>query len=169
MPINGPSRRGRPRGSVNYKTVLRIEQAVFLESKGFSDADIAKHIGLTTGGLATLKRNPLYASVRIRTATGTIGELQQGLADNADYLRDRLKAMLPKALDNIQEAINSPDPKRKDTMSLEVLDRDGHLAKVSRIGLPTESQGGSGVNFETADAMLAALNVGKGSSSTTGT
>lgn len=158
MPVNSsPSRRGRPKGSVNYKTVMRIEQAVLLESKGFSDKDIAIQIGLTPAGLATLKRNPLYKSVQIRTQTSVIGELQQGLADNASYLRDRLKSFLPKALDNMQEALNSPDPKRKDTMTLEVLDRDGRLAKVSRIGLPTEDQGGSGVNTETADAMIAAL------------
>lgn len=165
---------GRKRGSVNYKTIMRIERAVQMEAKGYPDDQIAKHIGLSKAGLITLKRNPLYQQVRVRTQSFVVGELEQDLGENIDYCRNKLNSMLPKALQVLEKALENPDPKVALNAADSVFDRNGRLAKISRIGLPTEEQGGIGPRLDTsvADALVDAikgLNSGNSSTNSTST
>lgn len=150
-------RPGRKKGGVNFKTVIRLEKVVALEAKGLLDAEIAFQVGITPAGLATLKRNPLYKSIRTRALTGVIGAVDEEIAGSIEYQHQRLREMVPTALQKLADHLLNPDPKVSLSAIGEVLDRDGKLAKVSRIGAPTEMQGGAGIDTTRADALVATL------------
>jgi hypothetical protein len=169
----GSSKAGRLKGNPNYKTIIRIERAIRLEVKGFSDAEIAEHIGLNKAGLATLKRNPLYTQVRIRVLNNVVGDLEQELGDDNHYIHQKIRSMLPKALQVLEDALENPDVKARLSAAADVFDRDGKLAKVSRIGLPSEEQGGFAPKIDTTivdglEAAIGALKSGDSSNASTG-
>jgi len=153
------SNAGRKKGNPNYKTIIRIERAIRLEVKGFSDAQIAEHIGLNKAGLATLKRNPLYTQVRIRVLNNVVGDLEQELGDDVHYVHSKIRSMLPKALQVLEDALENSDVKARLSAAADVFDRDGKLAKVSRIGLPSEQQGGFSPKIDTTivDGLVATI------------
>lgn len=145
---------GRKAGGMNWKTAVRIEKAVQLEASGLPDADICLMLGLTPAGLTTMKRSPAYQAVRIRIKTGIVSQLEQGLAEEQEYLKTKVKEAVPAALQVLVDNLKNPDPKVRHNAATDLLDRDGHFAKVSRIGLPTDEQGGSGVDTTNADALI---------------
>jgi DNA-binding phage protein len=155
----GSSNAGRKRGNPNYKTIIRIERAIRLEVKGFSDDQISQHIGLSKAGLATLKRNPLYTQVRIRVLNNVVGDLEQELGDDTHYIHSKIRSMLPKALQVLEDALENSDVKARLSAAADVFDRDGKLAKVSRIGLPSNEQGGFSPKIDTTivDGLVAAI------------
>lgn len=136
-----------------------MEKAARLEALGWRDTEIARQIGLTHAGLTQMKQDPDYPSVRDRILTGVISTLDEGLKDDLLYQRERIRGMMPVALDGLYElAIQTKNERVRLGACAEIMDRDGRLAKVSRIGLPTEDQGGVGqIDDETADALLIAL------------
>lgn len=143
----------------SFKRVIHMEKAARLESLGWKDAEIARQIGLTPAGLAMVKQDVDYPSVRDRIKTGVISQLDEQLKDDMDYQRERIRGMMPVALDGLYEsAIQTKNERIRLAACAEILDRDGRLAKVSRVGLPTEDQGGVGIiDDETADALATAL------------
>jgi hypothetical protein len=143
----------------SFKRVINMEKAARLEALGWRDAEIARQLGISPAGLAMVKQDPDYPSVRDRIKTGVCSELDEVMKDDANYVRERLRGMIPQALDGLFEnAIQTKDARIRQAACTEILDRDGRLAKVQRIGLPTEDQGGVGmVDAETADALAAAL------------
>lgn len=157
----GSSKAGRLKGNPNYKTIIRIERAVRMEAKGFSDNQIVNHLGLTKAGLATLKRNPLYSQIRIRVLNYVVGDLEVDLGEDVNYLHTKIRSSLPKALQVLEDALENPDAKVRIAAASELMDRDGKLAKVSRIGMPSEAQGGMGPKFDTTivDGLVAAIGV----------
>ena len=147
----------------SYKRIINMEKAARLESLGWRDVEIARQIGLTPAGLAMVKQDPDYASVRDRIKTGVISVLDEDMKDDLLYQRERIRGMMPVALDGLYElAIQTKNDRVRLTACAEIMDRDGRLAKVQRIGLPTEDQGGIGVvDDETADALVAALKLSR--------
>ena len=136
-----------------------MEKAARLESLGWRDAEIARQLGITPAGLAMVKQDPDYASVRDRIKTGVCSLLDENLKDDLQFQREKIRSMMPVALDGMYElAIQTKNERVRLAACAEIMDRDGRMAKVSRIGLPTEDQGGVGqIDDETADALIIAL------------
>lgn len=135
--------------AIQFRRILKMEKAARMEGQGLPDPDIAQHLGLTYAGLAQLKQDPDYGDVRRRILTGVCSHLDTELADDINYHKQRIKEMLPAALDGLYElAIQDNDKRLKLSACESILDREGKLAKVSRIGLPTEAQGGIGTPMD---------------------
>lgn len=137
-----------------------MEKAVRLESLGLSDDKIAEHIGLSLSGLATMKTSPEYQATRTRMLVGVVGEYEEGLGEDLNYIRTKVRDHVPQALQVLIKSLDSPDEKFRLHAAESLLDRDGHMSKVSRIGLPAEDQGGSGSKIDStiADGLIATLN-----------
>jgi hypothetical protein len=154
-----------------YKTILKIEKAVRLEAMGLTDDQIAEHLGYADANSfrVSLKQLPEYQSTRVRITTGVISELDDELASNTEYLRATINNSIPRALQVLVNNLNSSDEKVAMTAAESLLDRHGKLAKVSRIGLPSEDQGGVGVKSfkqEIADELASEVSaINKGASS----
>lgn len=139
-----------------------MEMVVRLESspQGYTGVQIAQMVGMTPAGLAILKMDPEYAAVRARMLSKAITELDLAFSQDIRSQRDKLRMMVPVALDNLLSALDSKDERIKMEATKQVLNRDGRMAEVSRIGLPTDEQGVGAVtqvDNEIADALANAL------------
>lgn len=107
-----------------------------------SDTEIAAQIGLTPSGLATMKASIEYKQLFAQYTTKVLSDYDAELADDQKALRERHKMKLPEALSTIYDLMNSRDERIKLAAAKDVIARDGNFAEVSRIGLPTDDQGG---------------------------
>lgn len=116
-----------------FKTRMRWERAARMESLGCSDADIALAIGISLPGLATLKQSDEYRQIRLQISTGILTDIDDGIADETQNLRDRLKEQVPVALQAIADLVaQKVDPKLRLQAAETILDRDGRFMKASR-------------------------------------
>jgi len=145
--------------AIQFKRYVKMERAVRLEALGKTDAEIAFHLSMSQAGLAQLKRDPQYSQIRTRVATGVISEADSELSNDLKLQRQRVRDLVPLALDALYDAVTCTDRKIKLSAASQILNRDGRLAEVSRIGLPTEDQGGAGniTDHQTAADLVAAL------------
>lgn len=136
-----------------------------LEAAGYTDIKVASMLKMLPAGLATLKQDPDYGLVRERILRQVITELDTELSDDREMFRAKLKSFVPLALDNLLLALKDKDPKVYLRASEQVLNRDGNLAEVSRIGLPTEGQGGfasTKIDDEVATDLIKAFGAAHG-------
>lgn len=134
---------GKPTGAKSFKARIRMEKVARLEAAGLADAEIAAHVGITTAALAGIKTRPEYKVLVRQVATGVISQYDEQLAANSDFQRARLQSMVPPALDALFKAVTNPiDQRLAVEAAKQILDRDGRLAQVSRIGLAAPNQGG---------------------------
>lgn len=143
----------------SYKRIINLEWIARLENMRWRDPEIAHHLGLTLAGLAQCKQDPDFPKVRARILTGVLSDADMKMSEENEYLRERIRGMLPAALDGLYElAVQTKNDRVRLAACESITDREGHLAKVTRIGLPTEDQGGLGaVDDEAADALIIAL------------
>ena len=74
--------------------------------------------------------------------------------------REKLNRAVPVAIENLMAlALQTSNGKLRLEASREILDRHGHFSKVSRIGVPTEDQGGIGdsIDNEVATNLIGSL------------
>jgi len=128
----------------SFKRRIRMEQAARLEGQLYKDAEIAQFLDMTVAGLAQLKADPEYAIVRMEVLTGVVSTVQEEMIASMEYKHERMRAMIPQALQNLYDLARSSNENVKLKATAEILDREGTMAKVSRIGLATQDQGGVG-------------------------
>lgn len=143
-----------------FKRLIRMEKAARLEALLYTDAEIAQHLNLTPAGLAQVKLDPDYESVRRRLKDGIASETDNIIAREGEYVRDRIRDMVPAALDSLYRAAISNNEHIRLRAATQILNRDGRVAEVSRIGLPTEDQGGAGTKIDD-DIASALISVAK--------
>lgn len=131
------------------KARMRMERAVRLSitHPSLTDAEIAEHIGLTHAGYTSMKQKLEYKQLYQSYTTKVLGEIDENLGEDIVAMRQGLREVVPVALRNLYELATKAgvDDKVKFNASTEILDRDGRFAKVTRVGLPTEEQGGTGI------------------------
>lgn len=116
-----------------FKTRMRWERAARMECMGCSDADIALACGISLAGLATLKQSDEYRKLRLQISTGIINDIDEGIADETEILRQRVREQVPAALQAIADLVSQKaDPKLRLQAAETVLDRDGRFIKASR-------------------------------------
>jgi hypothetical protein len=145
----------------NYRRIIKMEYVARMEAKMLPDQTIADSLGMSYAGLAQLKQDPDYNAVRARVKNTAIGAFDVDLIDDIKYQHEQLRAMVPQALQNLFKlATESKNEKTIMAASTEILDREGHLAKVSRIGLATDQQG-SVANQKDDEIANSLLNIRK--------
>lgn len=136
------------------KTYYRMQRAIRLSilQPGLTDAEIAEHIGLSHAGYTTMKQRLEYKQLAKQITSGVLSEMDAEIGEDITSLRRDLRSHVPVALQALYDAaLASKDPKLKIVAATEILDRDGRFAKVSRVGLPTEDQGGVGIAKSDSD------------------
>jgi hypothetical protein len=142
----------RPAQGKLFKLQKRYETIIRLENAGFGTGAIAAMLCISTERVKFYKRTPDYLAARVRITHGIILDHTGSLALIKEQRREILTQMLPTALQAIAEAITRPagtlaERKLQTSLALEVLDREGTLAKVSR----TEVKPVDSFDFEHAD------------------
>ena len=82
-------------------------QAVQLEALFYKDAVIAEFLEMTPAGLAQLKLDPEYIRLRMQKETGVATEAEENYLKEQEYKHDRVRAMVPQALQNLYDLARS--------------------------------------------------------------
>lgn len=157
-PTQGAVPASKPRAK-SWKRLMRIERAVRLEATGqFKDSEIAAFIGLSTGGLSVLKRTQDYKLCKIKIASKVIDKANQELYDNLEYPTAVFRQeLLPMALQGLKESLMSNNERIRLSAAQDVLDREGHFSKVSRINIKPDMPKTNEKDDNAATSLLAAL------------
>lgn len=148
---NSPSRK-----RWKWELAIRFQ----LKNPNAKQTEVAKHIGVTPVTLATWQADPDFVDLQNQIMTGVLSHVDEDLAEDVTTQKLSLKRMIPMALQGLADlALQTSNPQIKLKAIGEILDRDGHLAKVTRIGLPTEAQGGIAgvIDNEVAAKLVEAL------------
>lgn len=145
----------------NETRLMNLERIANFHARGWTFKEISEYFGhVDAAQISQWIRCPEYAQILTRIKVGVIGELDALLQDQEMQHTYRKKILVPAALGTLGEIIQ--DKKFKADLRLkaaiEILDRDGQYAKVSRMGLATDEQGGIGGDDSAfADAFIATL------------
>ena len=141
-----------------WKRLVRIEKACRLTISGqFSDTDIARHIGITPAFFSLLKQTPEFKTRMLELRTGVISQHNSDVAEDVDFQRQQMRAMVPQALLKLQEMMLSSNQAIAFKATQEVLDREGTHAKVSRSSIDFHSDIDHAQTDKTANEIFAIL------------
>lgn len=121
---------------------------------------LAQLCGIPYGRFAIIKRSALYAAIHNQYMTGVLTKLDHQVEDNLKLSSETLKFAVPIALQNlVAQALQTKDLRVQNKACNDLLDRDGHFAKVTRVGLATPDQGGvaNDKDNKVAGELIAAL------------
>jgi hypothetical protein len=127
------------------RTVDKINLLVRLEFANplMNSTAIAALCGLSIHQFSVLKKTPTYQAIHNVYSTGLFTSLDLKISDGYVSAQNTLAFAVPIALQGIlNQALNAKDERVKNKAYNDILDRDGHFAKVSRIGAATPEQGG---------------------------
>lgn len=141
------------------KTELRRMTGARLEcAMIYTDAEIAAAIGLTPAGYAQMKTSPEYIAIRNAIKHGVIAETDEVLGDNIEKMRERVRDLMPAALQTLADAVmQRRDLKLAKDAALDIIKVDGRMAPVTRTGAALPEQGGAG-KYDHDDDVATALN-----------
>jgi hypothetical protein len=142
-----------PARGTTFKRERQFETIIRLENAQFTNAAIATMLGISEMRVRQIKMMPAYLAARIKITHGIIIDHEGTLATISSQRREILTAMLPPALQHIANVLQSPAigiaaEKHKTAVALELMDREGTFAKVSR----TEIKPVDKFDFEQADS-----------------
>jgi hypothetical protein len=146
------------RGKHHQRTIDKMHILIRLELGNplLSSTDIAKLAGIGIGRFAMMKRLPLYQQLHNQYMTGVITRLDTKVDKNLTLTQETLGFAVPMAMQALlKQAMQEKDLRVQNKACNDILDRDGHFAKVRRIGLATTEQGGA-VATEDKDNVAAA-------------
>lgn len=142
----------KPQLGRTFRQQKRLELMVRLENAGIGVGAAAAMLGISVNRFNYLKKSPDYLNARLKITHGIIVDYDTQLQVVKEQRKDILTSMLPPALQVIANELNAPavtlaERKHKASVALELMDREGTFAKVSR----TEIKPVDHFEFEEAD------------------
>lgn len=151
-PTGKPSAK-RANGRI-WRRHIRIEKIAQLSKTGmFSNEQIAAHMGIDKQTVVVIKTTKEYQAKMIELTTGVISDLADDIRQLEINKAEELKAMVPSALLSLRQSLLSANEGIRLKAAVEVLDRDGQLAKVSKVNVKHEA------SVDYAQANAAAFNI----------
>ncbi len=153
---------GKIRGKIHTRTLDKIHLIVRMELANplLNALDIAKLVGLKPTRYSILKMSTIYRQVHNQYLSGVLSSLDVQVKETLNMTQETLKFAVPVAMQALlKQALQEKDLRVQNKACNDILDRDGHFAKVTRIGMATEEQGGvaNKKDNEIAGALVEAL------------
>ena len=155
---------GSNRGRHHLRTVDKMHILIRLELANplLSSTDIAKLAGIGIGRFSKMKRLPLNQQHHNQYMTGLVTRLDTKVDKNLTLTQETLHFAVPMAMQALlKQALQEKDLRVQNKACNDLLDRDGHFAKVRRLGLAKPEQGGVGTadtrDNDTAAELITAL------------
>lgn len=142
-----------------------------LKNPNAKQTEVAQHIGIDAHTLSFWMKDPEWVNLHNQITTGILTAVDAELAEDVRHQHLTLKRLIPVALQNLAElALQNANPSIKLKATQEILDREGHFAKVQRMGLATHEQGGISDEKDNniAKALIDALNTAHASKDSEG-
>lgn len=116
---------GRPSGSMNTQTWLRIQRVARMEVVGIADRLICENEKFDQASLTYLRKLPEYQEVKENLLQGHLTEMDRAMAGKVDVMRQSIRSAVPAALRCLVDAATQRrDLKAALSASIEILDRD---------------------------------------------
>ena len=143
----------KPAKGNTFRSLKRFEDIARLENAGFGHGAIAAMLCISPNRLTHIKNSADYSIARLKITHGIILEQDKTLAMIKEQRREMLTQLLPPAHQILANELQRPattlqERKHQTALSLELMDREGTFAKVSR----TEVKPVDSFDFETKDA-----------------
>ena len=152
------------RGKHHLRTIDKMHILIRLELANplLSSTDIAKLAGIGIGRFGLLKRTTLYQQIHNQYMSGLVTRLDTKVDKNLTLTQETLHFAVPLAMQALlKQALQEKDLRVQNKACNDLLDRDGHFAKVRRLGLAKPEQGGVGVadsrDNDTAAELIKAM------------
>lgn len=120
--VGGP---GRPSGTLNTQTWLRIQRVARMEVVGISDRAICENEGFDAPALKYLRGLKEYQEVKEDILQGHLTEMDRAMAGKVDIMRQEIRNAVPSALRCLIDVVNQRrDLRTALSAASELLDRD---------------------------------------------
>jgi hypothetical protein len=122
----------KPRRGRSWKRLRRIQIVCELEAHFISDADIARHLGLTVQALHHIKICPEYQALKISKQTGIMSVYEKSFAPTTEDIREEMSELGYQALQNVAKVLRDPTHRYHVKASVDFLDRTPETSKITR-------------------------------------
>lgn len=149
-----------PTLGMTWKRALKIERIARLSADpaGFSNEQIANMLNCDKQTIVLIRQSPEYHAKMIEISTGVVSMYDQQLRENVDNMRDELRSMVPSSMMVIRNAIcGRYGHQQQVKCALEVMDREGTLAKVSKTSVSITDKPDISINPQVASNLMALL------------
>lgn len=120
------------------KVLLKMHQIARLRVRGYKDAKIAAHFGLSQSGYSRIVGTLEYKEIEDEVFKSVLGKMDEASDDEFMNLRLQMKQALPQACQALIDTMKQErDLKSRLAAAKEILDRDPHkvFSKDSKTGL----------------------------------
>jgi hypothetical protein len=133
-------------GAKGFQRILRMEMIARLEAQlVYNATQIATMVGLSIGGVNSLKYDPDYQLVKARVLGNVVTVLDEELATDLKGMKSKLRTMVPVALDVLFKNLTGPNPRVAQDAAKTILDRDARLIPVSKTTVVAETDAGHSI------------------------
>ena len=132
-----------PRLKMTWKRALKIERIarLSLDPAGYSNEQIANHLGCDKQTIVYIRQLPAYHAKMLELSSGILSAHDAELRQDVDNMRSELRSMVPSSMMVIRDALlNKRNPQLQFKAAIEIMDREGTLAKVSKSSVTVETK-----------------------------
>lgn len=158
--VNNKPSAMHPRLKMTWKRALKIERIarLSLDPAGYSNEQIANHLGCDKQTVVLIRQLPEYHAKMLELASGVLSHHDAELRMDIDNARSELRSMIPSSMMVIRDALlNRKNPNLQFKAALEVMDREGSMAKVSKSSVTVETKPNMAVDPTVASNLMQLL------------
>lgn len=144
---------------LSSRTRLKYERVVRYTHLGLKDEEIATILGYKTPvTIRVMRTSQEYKVLDAAYQANVLSVFDEALSEDTIGLQHVVRAKVPQALKKLFDVLESKNDKLSFEAAKELIAMDGRVAKVQRLGLPSEAQGGIGDSESLiADAIVSSV------------
>lgn len=149
-----------PRLKMTWKRALKIERIARLSADpaGYSNVQIANMLNCDPQTVVLIRQTPEYHAKMVEISSGVVSQYDSQLRENVENMRDEMRSMVPSAMMVIRNAVHGRyGANIQFKAALEIADREGTNAKVSKSTVAHEVKVPMGVDPKIASDLMSLL------------
>jgi len=149
-----------PRLGMTWKRAKKIEviARLTIDPANYTNEQIANHLGCNKQTVVLIRQLPAFHAKMIELSTNLTSPYDMDIRANSENMRDELKSMIPSSMMVIRNALTGKHgPGLQYKAALEVMDREGTMAKVSKSSVTVEQKPNMNVDPQVQQNLLSLL------------
>jgi hypothetical protein len=156
---NGNPSAKHPHFNMTWKRALKIEKIARLsiDPAGYSNEQIANFLGCDKQTVVLIRQLPEYHAKMLEVSSGVTSAWDIDVRTDYQAMRDEMRANVPSAMMVIRNSLFSKNPNIALKAAMEVMDREGTLAKVSKTSVAVSTVPHMALDASVASNLMALL------------